>query len=218
MINLQKAGGIAALLEALVYIVGFAVVATILNPGDSEAWSQGQKLSYLLQRKSFFQTWSIFIYVAFGVILVVLAIAVHEHLKSKAGVWMSIATSFGLIWAGLVIASGMVASVGLEIVAKLYAQDVGQAVAAWAAIGAVQDGLGGGVEIVGGLWILLVSAASHHARTLPRLLCYLGFAVGLAGILTVAPPLGGLGALFGLGGALWFAWIGAAMLQQSQSH
>jgi hypothetical protein len=216
--SLQKAGGVAALLEALVYLVGFAVLATMLNPGDSEAWSQGQKLSYLIQRKFIFQTWTIFIYVVFGVILVVLAVALHERLKTQAGALMSIATSFGLIWAGLVIASGMVASVGLEAVTRLYAQDVGHAAAAWSAIGAVQDGLGGGVEIVGGLWILLVSAASHRARTLPRLLCYLGFVVGLAGILTVAPPLSGLGAVFGLAGILWFGWIGVAMLRQREAH
>jgi prepilin signal peptidase PulO-like enzyme (type II secretory pathway) len=68
------------------------------------------------------------------------------------------------------------------------------------------------------LWILLVSAASHHARTLPKPLCYLGFVVGLAGILTVAPPLNGLGVVFGLAGILWFAWIGVAMLQQRKAY
>lgn len=218
MCSLQKAGGVAALLEALVYVVGFAVVATVLSPGDSEAWSQEQKLSYLLQRKLIFQAWSIFIYVVFGIVLVVLTVALHERLKTKAGAFMSIATAFGLIWSGLVIASGMVASVGLEMVTRLYAQDVGHAVAAWAAIGAVQDGLGGGVEVVGGLWILLVSAASQHARAFPRPLCYLGFVVGVAGIITVAPPLGGLGAVFGLAGILWFAWLGVAMLRQQEAQ
>jgi hypothetical protein len=216
LVNLQKIGGIAALLEALVYLVGFAVVATLFNPGDLEAWSQEQKLSYLLQRRSIFQTWNIFIYVVFGAILVVLTVALHERLRTKAGALISIATSFGLIWSGLVIASGMVASVGLEMVTKLYAQDAGQALAVWAAVGAVQDGLGGGVEIVGGLWILLVSAASYQTHALPRLLCYLGFVVGLAGLLTVAPPLGELGAVFGLVGILWFAWIGVVMLQQRE--
>jgi hypothetical protein len=218
MITLQKAGGIAALVEALTYIVGFAVIATLLNPGDTEGWSQAQKLSFLLERKTFFQLWTLFIYVVFGVTLVVLAIALHERCKAKAEALMSIATAFALIWAGLVIASGMVASVGLETVARLHAHDVAQAVAAWAVIGSIQDGLGGGVEVVGGLWVLLISAVSLRSSALPKFLCYLGVAVGLAGILTVAPPLAELSAVFGLGQILWFAWIGVLMLRREDAQ
>jgi Domain of unknown function (DUF4386) len=217
MVTLQKAGGIAALLEALAYVVGFAVIATLLNPGNTAGWSQAQKLAFFLERKTIFQVWTIFIYVLFGVALVVLAVALHERFKTKAAALMPIATSFGLIWAGLVIASGMVASVGLETVAKLHSQDVAQAVSTWAVIGAVQDGLGGGVEIVGGLWVLLISVASLRFSMLPRLLGYVGVVIGMAGILTVAPPLGELGAVFGLGQILWFAWIGVLMLRRDDA-
>jgi prepilin signal peptidase PulO-like enzyme (type II secretory pathway) len=97
---------------------------------------------------------------------------------------------------------------------KRQSQDVAQAVSAWAVIGAVQDGLGGGVEIVGGWWVLLISAAALRANALPRSLSYLGVVVGMAGILTVAPPLGELGAVFGLGQILWFSWIGVLMLRR----
>ena len=61
------------------------------------------------------------------------------------------------------------------------------------------DGLGGGNEIVGGLWVLLVSWAALRAGGLPRALNYLGLVIGVAGILTVVPALGELGAIFGLG-------------------
>jgi hypothetical protein len=218
MITLQKAGGVAAIVEALAYVAGFAVIATLLNPGNTEGWSQAQKLSFLLERKITFQMWTIFIYVVFGVALVVLAVALHERLKPKAQALMTIATSFGLIWAGLAIASGMVASVGLETVSKLHPHDLAQAVSAWATIGAVQNGLGGGVEIVGGLWVLLISVASLHVSALPRPLSYLGVLVGIAGILTVAPPLSELGALFGIGQILWFAWIGVMLLQRKDAQ
>jgi Domain of unknown function (DUF4386) len=201
--------------EALVYVVGFAVLGTLLNPGNTEDWSQAQKLSFVLDKKSFFQIWMLSIYVFFGVVLVVLAVALHERLKGKAETLMAIATPFGLIWAGLVISSGMVASVGLEAVAKLHSQDVAQAASAWVVVAAIQDGLGGGVEIVGGLWVLLVSAASLHSRALPRLLSYLGVVIGVAGILTVLPPLSQLGAIYGLGQILWFVWIGLMMLSQA---
>ncbi len=67
----------------------------------------------------------------FGILLVVLIVALHERIKAKAGVLMQIASSFGLIWAGLVIASGTIASVGLDAVAKLHAQDAALATTAW---------------------------------------------------------------------------------------
>ncbi len=215
MVNLQKAGGIAALLEALVYVVGFTVMATLLNPGITESWGQAEKLSFVLERKAIFQGLTLFIYVVFGVALVVLTVALHERIKAKASALMQIATPFGLIWAGLVIASGMVASVGLEAVAKLHTQDATLAITAWTVIAAIQDGLGGGVEIVGGVWLLLVSVASLQFKTFPKLLDYLGVVVGLAGVLTIAPPLRDLSAVFGVGQIFWFAAIGILMLRRN---
>ena len=145
----------------------------------------------------------------------VLTVALQERIKAKASALMQIATPFGLIWAGLVIASGMVASVGLEAVAKLHAHDAALAITAWTVIAAVQDGLGGGVELVGGVWLFLVSVASLQSKTFPKLLDYLGIAVGLAGILTIAPPLRDLGAVFGVGQIFWFAAIGILMLRRN---
>jgi prepilin signal peptidase PulO-like enzyme (type II secretory pathway) len=127
---------------------------------------------------------------------------------------MKLASPFGLIWAGFVIASGMVANVGLEAIAALHSQDAAKAEAAWVAIGAVQDGLGGGVEMVGGLWVILVSIASLRTSALPSMLGYLGLAIGAAGILTIAPVLRELGAAFGLGQIFWFAWLGVLMLRR----
>jgi len=82
MFNLQKAGGIAALVEAMAYVVGFAVMATLLNPGDTQGWTPAQKLSFVLERQSILQASTILIYVVFGIALVFLAVALHELLTS----------------------------------------------------------------------------------------------------------------------------------------
>lgn len=214
MKSLQRMGGIAAFIQALAYIVGFAVLATLLNAGDTEGWSSAQKLDFVLERKSAFQIWMIFIYVVFGIALVVLAVALHERLKERKPGLMQVATSFGLIWAGLVIASGMVASVGLESVSALHANDVEQAISLWLAVNAIQLGLGGGVEIVGGLWMILISIAALHSGNFTRVLNYLGALVGVAGLLTIAPPLADLGMVFGLGQILWFLGVGFVLLRR----
>ncbi len=214
MKTLQKAGGIAALAEASAYIVGFAMMATVLAPGDTANWSAEQKLSFLLDRKLLFQIWMFFIYVAGGAGLAVLAVALHERLKTRFPGAMQIATAFGLIWAGLVIASGMIANTGLDSVAALYPQDAARATTAWIAIGAVQNGLGGGVEVVGGLWVLMISLVALRSAALPKALNLIGLLVGASGVLSALPTLGGLGTIFGLTQIVWFAYLGYWMLRR----
>lgn len=211
--NLQKAGGMAAIVEALAYIVGFAVMFTVLMPPNADTLSAGEKLAFMLGKQGIFQAWNLFIYVVFGVLLVVLSLALHERLLAREEALTKVATAFGLIWAGLVIAAGMISITGLLAAAKLHSIDPVQATTLWQTVSAVQEGVGGGIELVGGLWVILVSWSALRQGAFPRWLNYLGLAVGLAGILTIIPPLKELGALFGLGQIAWFAWLGVVMLR-----
>ena len=52
-------------------------------------------------------------YVFFGFFLIVLSLALYDRLKSGAPALMQVATAIGIIWAGSLIASGMVANAGL---------------------------------------------------------------------------------------------------------
>ena len=209
-----KAGGFAALIQALCYICGFVMLATVMNPQDAGDWSRVQKLEYTLEHAALFQLWHIIIYVIFGIALVVLAVSLHRLLGGNSSLIMAIATPFGLIWSGLVIASGMVANVGLMAVAQIHARNAEEAASSWAIIGAVQDGIGGGIELVGGVWVLLVSVSSMiSGAVLPRWLNGLGVVVGVAGIATIIPALSGLGAVFGLTQILWFVAIAVVLLR-----
>lgn len=217
MKNLRTWGGAAALLEALVYLVGFAAMVTVLSPGDTTDWGPERKLSFVLQKQALFQGWMLLLYILGGAGIAVLSVALHERLKAHAPGLMMATTAFGLIWAGLVLASGMISNVGLDTVAHLHADDPQRAATVWLAIGAVQNGLGGGIEFVGGVWVLLVSLASWRTRTLPRALDALGLLIGIAGILSALPRLGDLSAIFGLAQIPWFAWLGAWMLRRERT-
>ena len=81
----------------------------------------------------------------------------------------------------------------------------------------MQNGLGGGNEIVGGLWVLLLSWVALRAGGLPKVLNYLGVLIGVAGILTVVPAFDVLAAVFGLGQIVWFIWLGIVMLRGNPS-
>ncbi|MAA86843.1 MAG: hypothetical protein CME39_04195 [Haliea sp.] len=100
-----------------------------------------------------------YIHVIFGVALVILAASLHWLLGRDKSLLMAIATPFGLIWSGLVIASGMVANVGLSAVSAIYAISAEEAANAWAIIGTIQDRVGG--ELVGGIWVLLRVDDAH---------------------------------------------------------
>ena len=220
MNDLQKMRGVAALIEAATFVVGFALYATLLASADYGSLDVDpvQNVAFLADNQAIMYAWHLIIYVAFGVFLVVLVLALHERLKAGSPAMVQTATAFGLIWAGLVIASGMVANIGAGIVVDIYGDDPVHAASVWLALNFVVEGLGGGNEIVGGLWVLLVSSAALRTGGLPRTLNYLGVVIGVAGLLTVVPALGELGgAIFGLGSIAWFVWLGIVMLRGSQS-
>ena len=210
--NWQKMGGWAALFEAFAYLAGFAFMLTVLQPAAGVSPTAAAQLAHILGMEGLFKAWHVLIYVMFGAVLVVLVTALHEKLAAGSRALMTVASSFGLIWAGLVIASGMIANVGLSSVARMHALDPQQAALAWQILSAVQDGMGGGVELVGGLWIILLSLAALRQKTFPHLLNYLGAGIGAAGVMTIIPPLKDLGALFGLGQIIWFVWLGLHLL------
>src|SRR3990172_7060588 len=79
-------------------------------------------------------------------------VALLDRLKSGAPATMQVATAIGVIWAGSLIASGMVANAGIAPVVALYAKDPTQAALTWQGIESVALGLGNfNGEILGGL-------------------------------------------------------------------
>ena len=213
MRSFQKLGGVAAIIEAAAYAVGIGLGFTVLAPFMIGSLDPIQTVAFIADNQAILYLWNQLILVVFGIFLVVLALALYERLKASSPALMQTATAFGLIWAGLVLASGMVFNIGVGTVVELHGTDPDRAASTWLAVAAVQNGLGGGNEIVGGLWTLLVSVAALRSSGLPRVLNYLGVAVGGAGLVTVVPGLEPLGIIFGLGGLVWFAWLGLVMVR-----
>lgn len=211
MQGLQRVGALAAGFCAFAYIAGFAALGTVLDPGRIDG--AAQRLAFVLERKAQFQAVYVVVFMAFGIALVALAAALHERLAAdpRARTLMPVATPIAMIWAGLVIASGMIENIGLEAVAGLQPRDPMRALSTWTAVAVVQEALGGGIELVGGVWMLLVGAASLRTRAFARWLDGLAVGVGLAGILTVVPALKDLAAVFGLGQIAWFGGIALAL-------
>ena len=194
---LQKWGGFAALYLAVAYLVGIVLFLFVLDyPNIVEP---AQKVALLVDKQMVIYLTNLLMYVIFGVFLVVLTLALYERLNANAPATIRTATAIGIIWAGVLIASGMVSNAGIAPVVALYDKDPAQAALTWLAIETVANGLGGANgEILGGLLTLLVSWAALRTGKLPKGLNYLGLLVGVVGIISTIPGLNDLAGLFGM--------------------
>jgi hypothetical protein len=214
MKTLQKIGGLAAFYLAAAYLVGIVLFLVVLDyPSITEP---AQKVALLVENQTVILVTNLLMYVFFGVILVILALALYDRLKSGAAALVQVATVIGVIWAGSLVASGMIANAGIAPVVALYAEDPSQAALTWLGIETVANGIGNGNgEILGGLWTLLISWAALRSGGLPKGLNFLGLLVGVVGILSLIPGLTDLTGLFGIGQLIWYVWLGIVLLRSN---
>jgi hypothetical protein len=213
MTNLQKMGGIAALYAGVAYIVGMMGFLLVVGWPDDPV----QQVAVLVDNQVSLHVLYLIVYQVWAVFLVVLTLALYERLKADSPAMVQTATAIGIIWATVVIASGMIFNIGMDNVVNLYSEDPAQATTVWLVIESVSNAIGGGNEILGGLWMLLISWAALRAGGLPKALNYLGIAIGAAGILSALPGLGDVGLVFGLVQIAWFIWVGIVMLRGNLS-
>jgi hypothetical protein len=214
MKTLQKFGGIAALYMAIAHLIGIVIFLVVLD--YLSITDPAQKVALNVEKQTVNFSTNLLMYVFFGIFLIVLSLALYNRLKSDAPAVMQVATAIGIIWAGSLIASGMVANAGLAMIIPLYAKDPAQAALTWQGIEAVANGLGNANgEILGGLWTLLVSLSALRADGLTKGLNILGLVVGAVGIITIIPALNSLTGVFGLGQIIWFVWLGIVLLRSN---
>jgi hypothetical protein len=211
----QKAGGLAALFLALAYLLAMPFFLLVVD--YASAVDPAAKVASLAANHGAMQLMYFITYVVFGIVLAVLALALYERLKPAAPALMRAATAVGLIWAVMLIASGLVWNAGMGAVVALYPANPAQAASMWQVIEPVSDGLSGsGGEILGGLWVLMVSIAALRVGGFSRAFGWFGVVVGAIGLASLTPPLTDLAILFGLAQIGWFAWLGFSMLHQPE--
>jgi hypothetical protein len=210
----NRIAGIAALIEAATFVFGIVMFATVMSDYTTGDPTPAESVAFVADNQVALYVWNSVILILFGIVLVPLALALHDRLKSGSPALAQTATAFGLIWAGLVIAAGMITNIGLGTVADLNDTDPAAAEPVWSALDSVENGLGGGNEIAGGIWVLLVSVAALRAGLFSKAVNYLGIVSGVAGLVTIIPPLEVVGAVFGIGLIVWFTWIGIVMIRE----
>ena len=137
----QKAGGLAALYLAAAYLLAMPFFLVVVD--YPSVVDPAKKVALLASNHVGMHVMYLITYVVFGIVLAVLALALYGRLKTVAPVVMQVATAVGLMWAFVLVASGMVFNAGMAAAVALYPTDPAQAVSIWQAIEPVAQGLGG---------------------------------------------------------------------------
>jgi hypothetical protein len=205
--TLRKWGAAAAPVLALLYVAGIVLSTTLLN--TTGIVDPVERTRFQVLNHGAMSAFVLALYVLFGCLVSVVALAAYDRFSDGAPGVVRIATVFALIWSTLLIGSGLVFHVGLGAVAELFPRDPSGATALMRFVEVVHEGLGCTAEIPGGLWMLCLSLPALRTRALHPGHAWTGIVAGASGILSVVPalfvPAVGVYVLTSL---VWFTWMG----------
>ena len=203
-ISPSRSGAIGALIAAAAFVFGIVLFVTTLSDYTEGDPTPGESVEFLVGHQTTLFAWYLVIFLVFGVAIIPLARTLRERLADVSPQLADVGAVFAYIWAGLMFATGMIHNIGITAVADMDETDPAAAQALWSSIDTVTEGLGGGNELVGGLWILVVSLAAWGTGRLPTGLNVLGLVSAVVGM------------IFGLGSIAWFAWTGIVLLRSPE--
>ncbi|WP_299519818.1 hypothetical protein [uncultured Serinicoccus sp.] len=207
---LVRAGGIAAQVVAGSYVLGFLVMAAYLVPRGftSPVEDPAGSLSFLRAHHAELAGWYMVLYLVGGVAMALVTLGVGQRLAAAPALGR-FSTALGMIWSGLLVASGSVALVAQDAAVSLWAEHPDLALNTWVSTSVVQDALGGGIEVAGALWVAVVGLGILRTRSLSAGLGGLALGLAAVGMATVIPIASELAtSVFGLGMIVWFTWLG----------
>lgn len=196
------------------YIVMFLIFGVALSFPQTESVSD--KIAYIGSQQSLLSLANIVGYLLFGSLLLIAVQATHTRLNNLSSHLLNAASAFGFIWVVLMMASGMVALVGMNTMLSLFTKGSPHADTLFYVYTTVVNGLGGGIELVGGLWVLLLSIHGLRTAQLAKELHLLGLVVGAFGVLTLLQSIPAMKEAFGLSQIIWFVWMGFALLNSKE--
>ncbi|MGI5308677.1 hypothetical protein [Rheinheimera sp. WS51] len=210
MKSANRVTGIAALVLSLIYISAFVYYGAFWRfPIDGDAQT---KMTFIAEHQTITAVFLFITYILFGLVLSILVAGTSRLLGNASEQLKSVTNAFGYLWVGLVIASGMIAIGGVSYAIGIAQTDAQKALDAWTLLMTIAQSIGGDNEIVGAVWVILVSVLALKADVLSKKLNYLGIAVGLAGVATITSVVI-FKELFGVLQIIWFFWLGLCFMR-----
>jgi len=185
MNSLRKAGAISALLMAFIYLLGFAMYMSVLDPGRT--LTPDESIKFLNENRLIVMPTMFVLYVLAGINLIILVQSLAAEVKKRAPWQSQTALIIGSIWCAMLIVAGFVYLTGMQAVFSHNTENAEQASTLWLMVKTVFESLGGGNELIGGVWTVLISCLllkatpDYSQAWYPlypcslTLLCYLGW-------------------------------------------
>jgi len=215
MKNLQKAGGVSAIIAAATYLLAMGLVVSMLKPMADSTLGFQEYMAFLIANRLLVFIWHFSMYLINGLCLTVLVLALYERLKNSSPSLAKIGSAFGLIWTAFVFLSGMIVNYGNESLIALYGRNQGQAEALKNALDTITMGIDSSDKYLGCLWVGLVSLAAFKNKVFPKTFNVFGLAISAAGLIgTMIPALVSISYVFGIGAIVWWLAVGIYMLRK----
>lgn len=191
----------------LCYVAAFVVFFVMME--IPHAAPLVEKVAYMAEQKVLIHMGNIIGYLIFGCLLLIAVQALHKQMQSpSASELLNTASVFGLIWVFLMMCSALISVVGMEQLVKLYNKSSPYMDSFLFTYNMIVDALGGGIETIGGLWVLLISLCGLRHGIFSKSLHVLGLLVGTCGVLTIILSIPEFKDAFGLTQIIWFIWMG----------
>ena len=197
----KKLATASAAYGGLSYIGGIFVYLQLLKYDG--ATTASEQLTIISNNSVLVHITTLHIYIIFSFGIILLATYLYLKLKEQQPVLGLLSLITGVIWATILIASGFISmAVTTLLMNGTVASDL---TSAWQAIDIISNALGGGNELMGGIFTGLVSLAMYKARFSGMATSILGGLVFIGGTISALPYLADIGiGIFVISQILWF--------------
>ncbi len=197
----KKFAVVSAVYGGFSYIAGMFVYLVLL--GDDGATTAAEQVAFVNQNAFLMHITTLHIYILFSVGIITIAVYGYLKLKSIQPVLALLSLISGVIWSTLLVASGFISMAFTSALMSGVATD--SLVTAWSAVKIIGDALGGGNELIGGVFTGLLSLALFKAHLSTMCTSGLGLIVFVGGFISALPYLADVGiGIFVISQILWF--------------
>jgi hypothetical protein len=197
----KKLAAISAVYGGLSYIGGIFVYLQLLQYDSVSTASE--QLAIIGNNPVLVHITTLHIYVLFSFGIILLATYLYLKLKDQQPALGLLSLITGVIWSTLLIASGFI-SMGVTAL-LMSGTTVSELAYAWQVIDIVSNALGGGNELIGGVFAGLVSLALYKVRGSSIVTSILGIFVLIGGVISALPYLADIGiGIFVISQIPWF--------------
>jgi len=210
--QLTSLAGSAFIGMAICYITLFIIYGAILStPADANT---AEKMVYLIENKGLFNLTYVMGYVLFACLLCFCVYVIGDLYQQVSRPAMAMARLFGYFWVVVLLCTGMIGISSHELLASYSPSNPAAAEVIYYARLLLTESLGGGIEFIGGVWLLLLGAVSWRHGLFSKPLTAVTLAKGVIGVATLFSAEPVLRDLFGITGIVWFLWMGIVMIKK----